>query len=379
MPANLVAVVSYPDAAKAERATQAMLSMTKLDIAALRNRTGASERRVMPGGSLVRVCVLGAGAIGGLIGTRLAAAGVETSALARGVTLAALRAHGWRVESGGRPPIIAPARVSADPSELGEQDLVVLAVKAHSVPSVASVIGPLLGPQTMLLTAMNGVPWWFFDGFGGPCQAQHLESVDPGGKVAAAIPVRRVIGGVVHVSCSVPEPGVVRHHHGNGLIVGEPDHSVSPRIRALAGILGAGGFEVTVSDGIHTDVWYKLWGNMTINPVSVLTGATADRILDDDLVRAFCQAAMREAQEIGARIGCPIAQSPEDRNKITRRLGAFRTSMLQDAAAGHPLELDALVGAVREIGAAVGVPSPATDALHGLTRLCAQAAGLLPG
>ena len=326
----------------------------------------------------MRVCVLGAGAIGGFIGTRLAAAGVETSALARGVTLAALRAHGWRAESGGRL-ITAPVRASADPSELGEQDLVVLAVKAHSVPSAASVIGPLLGPQTMLLTAMNGVPWWFFDGFGGPCQGHHLESVDPGGKVAAAIPVRHVIGGVVHVSCSVPEPGVVRHHHGTGLIVGEPDHSVSPRIRALAGILEAGGFEITVSDRIHTDVWYKLWGNMTVNPVSVLTGATADRILDDDLVRAFCQAAMREAQEIGARIGCPIAESPEDRNKITRKLGAFRTSMLQDAAAGRPLELDALVGAVREIGAAVGVPSPATDALHGLTRLHAQVAGLSPG
>ena len=318
MPAALFEVVSDPDAAKAERATQAMVSMTKLDIAALRKRTGAPEHRVMPGGSLMRVCVLGAGAIGGLIGTRLAAAGVETSALARGVTLAALRAHGWRVESGGRP-ITAPARASADPSELGEQDLVVLAVKAHSVPSVASVIGPLLGPQTMLLTVMNGVPWWFFDGFGGPCQGHRLESVDPGGKVAAAIPVRHVIGGVVHVSCSVPEPGVVRHHHGTGLIVGEPDHSVSPRIRALAGILGSGGFEVTVSDRIHTDVWYKLWGNMTVNPVSVLTGATADRILDDDLVRAFCQAAMREAQEIGARIGCPIAESPEDRNKITRK------------------------------------------------------------
>ncbi len=326
----------------------------------------------------MRVCVLGAGAIGGFIGTRLAVAGVETSALARGVTLAALRAHGWRAESGGRP-ITAPVRASADPSELGEQDLVVLAVKAHSVPSVASVIGPLLGPQTMLLTAMNGVPWWFFDGFGGPCRGHCLESVDPGGKVAAAIAVRHVIGGVVHVSCSVTEPGVVRHHHGAGLIVGEPDHSVSPRIRALAGILEAGSFEVTVSDRIHTDVWYKLWGNMTVNPVSVLTGATADRILDDDLVRAFCQAAMREAQEIGARIGCPIAESPEDRNKVTRKLGAFRTSMLQDAAAGRPLELDALVGAVREIGTAVGVPSPATDALHGLTRLHAQVAGLSPG
>jgi 2-dehydropantoate 2-reductase len=325
----------------------------------------------------MRVCVLGAGAIGGFIGTRLAEAGVETSALARGATLTALRAHGWRAESGGHL-ITAPVRASADAAELGEQDLLILAVKAHSMPSVAPVIGPLLGPQTMLLTAMNGVPWWFFDGFGGPCQGRHLDSVDPGGTIAAAIPAGHVIGGVVHVSCSVPEPGLIRHHHGTGLIVGEPDHSVSPRLRALAGVLEKGGFEVTVSDRIHSDVWYKLWGNMTVNPVSVLTGATADQIVDDDLVRAFCEAAMREAQEIGAGIGCPIAESPEDRNKVTRKIGAVRTSMLQDADAGRPLELDALVGAVREIGAVVGVPSPATDALHGLTRLHARVAGLAP-
>ena len=181
------------------------------------------------------------------------------------------------------------------------------------------------------------------------------------------------------MSCSVAEPGVIRHHHGAGLIIGEPGHTESPRIRGLAGVLESGGFEVTVSSRIHTDVWYKLWGNMTINPVSVLTGATGDRILDDDLVRGFCETAMREAQQIGARIGCPIGESPEDRNKVARKLGAFRTSMLQDAVAGRPLELDALVGAVREIGAVVGVPSPAIDALHGLTRLHARVAGLAPG
>ena len=326
----------------------------------------------------MRVCVLGAGAIGGFIGTRLAAAGVPTAALARGATLAALRARGWQVESGGRR-VTAPVQASSDPAELGEQDLVILAVKAQSAPSAAAVIRPLLGPQTMVLTAMNGVPWWFFDGFGGPCQGRHLDSVDPGGEIAAAIPVRHVIGGVVHMSCSVAEPGVIRHHYGAGLIIGEPGHTESPRIRGLAGVLESGGFEVTVSSRIHTDVWYKLWGNMTINPVSVLTGATGDRILDDDLVRGFCETAMREAQQIGARIGCPIGESPEDRNKVTRKLGAFRTSMLQDAVAGRPLELDALVGAVREIGAVVGVPSPAIDALHGLTRLHARVAGLAPG
>jgi 2-dehydropantoate 2-reductase len=200
--------------------------------------------------------------------------------------------------------------------------------------------------------------------------------VDPGGRIAAAIPVRRVIGGVVHMSCSTPEPGLVRHHRGTGLIIGEPDNTESQRVRDIAGLLRGAGLDATVSTGIQKDIWYKLWGNMTVNPVSALTGATADLILDDDLVRTFCERVMTEAQEIGARIGCPVDESPEDRNKITRRLGAFKTSMLQDAEAGRGLELDALVGAVREIGAAVAVPTPSIDALLGLTRLSALTRGL---
>jgi 2-dehydropantoate 2-reductase len=323
----------------------------------------------------MRVCVLGAGAIGGFIGGKLAAAGVETSAVARGATLAALRTHGWRVESGG-DRLTAPVRASAKPADLGEQDLVILAVKAQSAASAAAVIGPLLGPQTMVLTAMNGVPWWFFDGFGGPCRGHHLDSVDPGGTIAAAIPVGHVIGGVVHMSCSVAEPGLVRHHNGTGVIIGEPGNGTTQRVDDLAGVLRSGGLEVTVSAEIRNDIWYKLWGNLTINPVSALTGATADRILDDDLVRAFCESAMREAQEIGARIGCPITETPADRNKVTRKLGAFKSSMLQDAEAGRSLELSALAGAVREIGAMAGVPTPAVDALFGLTRLSAEVRGL---
>jgi 2-dehydropantoate 2-reductase len=319
----------------------------------------------------MRVCVLGAGAVGGFMGARLAAAGVETSALARGATLAALRAHGWRVKT-GEEGVTAPVRASADPSELGPQDAVILAVKAQSAASAATAIGPLLGPATMVLSAMNGVPWWFFEGFGGPGQGRHLDSVDPGGTIAAAIPVRHVIGGVVHFSCSAPEPGLVRHNGGTGLIIGEPGHADSGRVQDLARVLRTGGLDVTVSAEIHKDVWYKLWGNLTINPVSALTGATSGRILGDDLVRAFCESAMREVQEIGARIGCPIAETPEDRIEVTRKLGDFKSSMLQDAEAGRTLELDALVGAVREIGALVGVPTPTVDALFGLTRLSAE-------
>jgi 2-dehydropantoate 2-reductase len=323
----------------------------------------------------VRICVVGAGAIGGFLGARLAAAGHPTSALARGATLASLRARGWRLVSDDAE-ITAPVRASDDPTELGPQDLVIIAVKAQAMPSVAAAVGPLLGADTVVLPAMNGVPWWFFDGFGGPCAGRHLDSVDPGGRIAAAIGLRHVIGGVVHLSAGTPEPGLVRHHRGASLIIGEPDHTESDRVAELAGVLRAGGLDVTVSTDIHTDGWYKLWGNLTINPISALTGATTDLILADDLVRAYCEQVMVEAQLIGARIGCPITESPADRNDVARKLGVFKSSMLQDAEAGRGLELDALVGAVREIGAVVGVPTPAVDALLGLTRLAAQVRGL---
>ncbi len=318
----------------------------------------------------MRICVVGAGAVGGFLGARLGAA-----ALARSATLASLRRHGWRVISGDGE-FTAPAQASDDPAELGKQDLVIIAVKAQAMPSVATAIGPLLGPDTVVLPAMNGVPWWFFDGFGGPCAGRHLDSVDPGGRIAAAIPTHHVLGCVVHLSASTPEPGLVRHNRGTSLIIGEPDHAESDRLSEVAGVLRDGGLDIKISTDIQTNIWYKLWGNLTINPVSALTGATADRILDDDLVRTFCQRAMVEAQQIGNQIGCPITESPSDRNDITRKLGAFRSSMLQDADAGRGLELDALVGAVREIGAVVGVPTPAVDALLGLTRLAARVRGL---
>ena len=328
----------------------------------------------------MRICVLGAGAVGGFIGARLALAGVETSAVARGATLDSLRRHGWRLESAETPDdgvASAPVRATDDAAELGVQDVVVLAVKAHAVPSTLDSLSRLVGPETAVVTALNGVPWWYFDGFGGPCEGRHLDTVDPGGRIAAAIPVARVVGCVVDVSCSTPEPGLVHHHRGSGLILGEPDNTDSARVRDLVSLLRGAGLEATGSTAVQRDVWFKLWGNMTMNPVSALTGATGDLILDDELVMAFCNAAMREAAGIGARIGCPIDQSPEDRNQITRKLGAARTSMLQDAQAGRRLELDALVGSVREIGGLLGVPTPSIDALLGLTRLSARVHGLL--
>jgi 2-dehydropantoate 2-reductase len=244
--------------------------------------------------------------------------------------------------------------------------------------SVASRIAPLLNAGTIVLTAMNGVPWWFFHGFGGKFSGTRLTSIDPDGRIAAAIPDRHVIGCVVHLSCATPEPGVTRHVFGNQLIIGQPDGRKSPRVEALATRLSTAGFATIVSASIQSDVWYKLWGNMTMNPVSALTGATVDRILDDPLVHRFCLAAMAEAAKIGKVIGCPIAQSGEDRIAVARKLGAFKTSMLQDVEAGKPVELDALVTAVREIGELSGIPTPNIDVLLGLARLQAQTLELYP-
>ncbi len=223
---------------------------------------------------------------------------------------------------------------------------------------------------------MNGVPWWFFDGFGGALAGTALQAVDATGEIARAMPARHVIGCVVHASCSVDAPGVIRHHFGTGLIVGEPSGLSTDRVQALAALLQRAGFAATVSPQIQKDIWYKLWGNMTVNPISAITGATTDLILGDELVRGFVSAVMLEAKEIGARFGIPIEQQPEDRHAVTRKLGAFKTSMLQDVQAGKAVELDALVTVVRELGQRTGVATPYTDALLGLARLHAQVRGL---
>jgi 2-dehydropantoate 2-reductase len=325
----------------------------------------------------MRVCIAGAGAIGGFLGARLGAAGHEMSAIARGATLEALRRHGLRLDQGGER-IAAPVRAEDDAARLGPQDLVVIAVKGPALGAIAPRLAPLLGADTIVLPAMNGVPWWFFDGLSGPFAGARLESIDPGGVIAGAIPTRHVMGCVVHASCTTPEPGLVRHVMGAGLILGEPAGGRSARAERLVNELARAGFESKLSERIQQDIWYKLWGNMTMNPVSALTGATADRILDDPLVRGFCSAAMGEAAAIGAKIGCAVTQSAEERHAVTRKLGAFKTSMLQDAEAGRPMEIDVLLTAVREIGAKVGVATPNVDALLGLARLFAQVRGLYP-
>jgi 2-dehydropantoate 2-reductase len=322
----------------------------------------------------MRIAIIGAGAIGGWLGARLADSGQTVSVLARGKTLAMIRENGLQLTAGGETKS-TKISVSDDPVDLGPQDLIVIAVKGPALASVAPTIGQLLGAESAVLPAMNGVPWWFAKGLGGPLAGRPLQSIDPGGAIAKAIPAARVIGCVVHASCSVLEPGQIVHKTGNGLIVGEPNGADTARLNAVADALRGAKFDITVSNRIQQDIWYKLWGNMTMNPISALTGAMSDKILDDELISDFILEVMAEGSEVGRRIGCPIAESGEDRMKVTRKLGAFKTSMLQDAQAGRPLEIDSLLAAPREIAAKVGVKTPYMDALHGLVRLFAATRG----
>ncbi len=319
----------------------------------------------------MKVCIVGAGAVGGFIGARLAAAGeAQVSALARGATLLALQEHGWRLTMLDKLTQL-PVHASSDASVLGVQDLVVVAVKAQSMASVAQSIGALMGPHTVVLPAMNGVPWWF-------CEGMTLNSVDPGGVIAAHLPQSHVVGCVVHASIATTEPGWVQHRMGRGLILGEPSGGKTPRVQAVADLLQQAGFDVTHSADIRRDIWYKLWGNLTMNPVSAMTHATADRVLADPLVREFCSAVMREAAQIGELLGCHIDQTPEQRHAMAAELGAFKSSMLQDVEAGRSIELDAIVAAVQELGQRLDLATPNINALLGLTRLFARSHGLYP-
>ena len=327
----------------------------------------------------MKIAVVGLGAVGGLIAARLAAAGHEVSALARGATLAAVRTHGLRLVAGERQTRVA-INASDDARALGVQELVVVALKGPALADAGASMQPLLGPQTIVMPAMNGVPWWFLQTL--PASSaladRRLASIDPDGRIAVALPLEQVLGCVVHLTCSSPEPGLVRHGFGDRLIVGEPAGGPSARAAHVRDVLAGAHFSAEASTDIRHDIWYKLWGNMTMNPVSALTGAPSDRILDDPLVHAFMLRTMDEAARIGAQIGCPITQSGEERMAVARQLGSFKTSMLQDALAGRALELDALVGAVREIGARLSLPTPHIDALLGLTRLMARERGLYP-
>ena len=305
--------------------------------------------------------IIGAGAIGGWVAGKLAVAGEQVSLLARGETLAAIQRNGLILSETGKT-VTARITASDDPAKLGVQDVVVIAVKAPSLPAAALAAYAMIGPSTLIVPMINGVPWWFLPG-------EPLRSVDPDGRIAAALPHDRLIGCVVHAACRREGPNHVAVQHADRLILGEPGGGSSARVADLAALIDRAGIRAEASDNVRRAIWYKLWGNMTINPISALTRVTADRVLASDVLKPFILAAMAEAAAVGAAIDCSIVESGEDRLAVTARLGAFKTSMLQDVEAGRRIELEALLGAPREIGVRVGVPTPTIDTLYALAKL----------
>lgn len=315
-----------------------------------------------------RIAIVGAGAIGGWIAGKLALAGEAVAMLARGETLDALRRDKLRLTEGDTDRTV-DVHVSADASELGPQDVLVIAVKAPSLGEAAEAARPMIGAATSIVPMLNGVPWWF--------TGEPLASVDPGRRIAAALPQAQIIGSVVHAACSRPAPNHVVVKHADRLVLGEIAGRANKRIESLAALFEDAGIVVERSDNVRRAIWYKLWGNATINPLSALTRSTADKLLANPVLRSWMLEAMTELAAVGAAIGCPIAESGEDRMGVTARLGAFKTSMLQDVESGRPIELEALLGAPREIAGRAGVPTPQLDRLYALTRLMAENLGLL--
>jgi 2-dehydropantoate 2-reductase len=316
----------------------------------------------------MNICVVGAGAIGGWVAAKLAIAGEEVSVLARGDTLRLIRAEGLRLDEHGEE-FVANVVGSDDCSSLGHQDMLFIAVKAPALPSLASELRPLIGPETIIVPMLNGVPWWFVEGM-------QLKSVDPEGIIAGALPFEQILGCVVHASCSRSQSNRIHVKIADKLIIGEPQGGTSERLARLFAVLDQAGLKPDMTGNVRRSIWYKLWGNATINPMSALVRASCDKILADTECRAWMLEGMAELAAIGAAIGCPISESGEDRMAVTQRLGAFKTSMLQDVDAGRPIELEALLGAPREIAGARGIATPALDRLYGVTRLMAESLGL---
>lgn len=328
----------------------------------------------------MKICIFGAGAIGGYLGAKLAAAGEKTGAevslVARGPHLAAMRENGLTLIEEGAEPVAVPVRATDDPAELGPQDYVVLTLKAHSVPPIVDRLQPLLGPETTVVSGVNGVPWWYFHKLGGPWEGTRLESVDPGGVQWEGIGPDRVLGCVVYPAAEVEAPGVIRHVEGNRFSLGEPDGSKSERALRLSGALAAAGLRAPVRPNLRDEIWLKLWGNLSFNPISALTHATLDILCTDPGTRAVARAMMVEAQEIAEKLGVKFPISVDRRLDGGAAVGAHRTSMLQDLLAGRPMEIDALVGSVQELGRLTETPTPTIDVVLALVRQRARMAGL---
>lgn len=315
----------------------------------------------------MKICVVGAGAIGGWMAAELGLAGSDVSLFARGETLQLIDSEGLRLTENGATHCIAVATAD-DPRTLGVQDLVIVAVKAPALAELAPTLEPLIGPETVILPLINGVPWWFTD--------EPLWSVDPDCAIADAFPIGQIVGCVVHASCRREAANHIHVVHAEKLILGEPGGGSSERVERLCGLIENAGVRCEISENVRGAIWYKLWGNATINPLSALTRSTADRLLDDASIRGFMAEAMDELAAVGAAIGCPIEQSAEDRMAVTARLGAFKSSMLQDVEAGRPVEIEALLGAPREIARRVEIPTPQLDRIYAMGRLMADNLGL---
>ncbi len=324
----------------------------------------------------MKICIYGAGAVGGLMAAWLARAGHDVSVVARGAHLEAIRREGLRVRSSATGAVeTARLRAESDPTRLAAQDCVIVAVKAQDLTAVAAGIAPLLAPETSIVTAMNGVPWWFFDrlAFGGG--TLRLESLDPGGRLSRAMPTDRIVGCVIHLAASIPEPGLVSHAIGRKLILGEPGGRNTGRARVIAKALSEAGFEAIVTGSIEKEFWVKLLGNVSFNPVSALTLCKAQPLIGDAYVKEYMVRIMREVLAIGRAVGVDADIDPEARIDMARELGDFKTSMLQDLESGRALEIDGLLAGTLEIARKAGVAAPNTESLLGLIRVRAQATG----
>ena len=322
----------------------------------------------------MRICIYGAGAIGGLLGARLAKAGAEVSLIARGTHLAAMRERGLTLRTAGETFTVRPM-VTDDPATLGAQDQVVVTLKAHQVPGVVPTMQPLLGPETTVVMGVNGVPWWYFHGLGGPYEGRRIPSVDPGDVQWDGIGPERVIGCIVYPAAEVVEPGVIELVEGDRFTLGEPSGVRTPRVEALSQALIAAGFKAPIRPKVRDEIWIKLWGNLSFNPISVLTHATLDLICADPGTRALARAMMVEARVIAEKLGVRFPIPVDQRIDGAAAVGAHKTSMLQDLERSRPMEIDALVTAVADMGRLVEVPTPAIEAVLALVRLRARVAG----
>ena len=323
----------------------------------------------------MKLCVFGAGAIGGLMAAKLAAKGdAEVTVIARGPHLAAMQSKGLTLRSEGQE-ITVPVRAVASAEEAGPQDYVVVTLKAHSLPSAAQQMQPLLGPETAIVSAVNGIPWWYFHQLPAPWQGRIVESVDPGGVVSRLLPPERAIGCIVYPAAEVPEPGVIEHSYGDRFTLGEPDGSRSARVNALSEALIAAGFKAPVRPKIRDELWVKLWGNMAFNPISALTTATLDVLIADDGQRGIARAMMLEGQAVAEKLGIRFAIDVDKRIAGGAEVGAHKTSMLQDLERGRPMEIDALLGSVVELAELVEVPVPTCRTVLALVRARGRAAG----